>query len=124
MDGEAGWWTTSGNIGLPPLARAMGVGRQQRVMNNFVSTIAIEKKLDSLYELEHFDDELHTSPEDDQVMKLWNQRGKVTDGHIELPIPWKNDARTLPDNKYIAESRLRSLLKSLREIYLIVMMLK
>ena len=31
MDGEAGWWTTSGNIGLPPLARAMGVGRQQQV---------------------------------------------------------------------------------------------
>ena len=29
MDGEAGRWTTSGNIGLPPLARAMGVGRQQ-----------------------------------------------------------------------------------------------
>ena len=29
MDGEAGWWTTSGNIGLPPLARDMGVGRQQ-----------------------------------------------------------------------------------------------
>ena len=28
-DGEAGWWTTSGNIGLPPLARVMGVGRQQ-----------------------------------------------------------------------------------------------
>ena len=32
MDGEAGWWTTSGNIGLPPLARAMGVGRQQYEM--------------------------------------------------------------------------------------------
>ena len=30
MDGEAGWWSTSGNIGLPPLARAMGVGRQQQ----------------------------------------------------------------------------------------------
>ena len=27
-DGEAGWWTTSGNIGLPPQARVMGVGRQ------------------------------------------------------------------------------------------------
>ena len=26
MEGEAGWWTTSGNIGLPPLARVMGVG--------------------------------------------------------------------------------------------------
>ena len=33
MDGEAGWWTTSGNIGLPPLARVMGVGRQQQLKN-------------------------------------------------------------------------------------------
>ena len=30
MDGEAGWWTTSGNIGLFPLARVMGVGSQQQ----------------------------------------------------------------------------------------------
>ena len=30
MDGEDGWRTTSGNIGLPPLARLMGVGRQQQ----------------------------------------------------------------------------------------------
>ena len=33
MDGDAGWWTTSGNIGLPPsLARVMGVGRQQQAL--------------------------------------------------------------------------------------------
>ena len=31
MDGEAVWLTTSGNIGLPPLARVMGVGRQQQL---------------------------------------------------------------------------------------------
>ena len=30
MDGDTGWWTTSGKIGLPPLARGMGVGRQPR----------------------------------------------------------------------------------------------
>ena len=30
MDGEADWWITSGNIGLRPLARVMGVGRQQQ----------------------------------------------------------------------------------------------
>ena len=29
MDGEAGWWTSSGKIGLPPLA-INGVGRQQQ----------------------------------------------------------------------------------------------
>ena len=34
MDGEAGWWTTSGNIGLPPLARVMGVGRQQHFITD------------------------------------------------------------------------------------------
>ena len=33
MGGEAGWWTASGNIGLPPLARVMGVGRQQHCNN-------------------------------------------------------------------------------------------
>ena len=33
IDGEAGWWTTNGNIGLPPLARVMGVGRQHNQYN-------------------------------------------------------------------------------------------
>ena len=36
MDREAGWWTTSGNIGLPPLARVMGVGRQQQMERGYV----------------------------------------------------------------------------------------
>ena len=31
MDGDAGWWATSGNIGQPTLARVMGVGRQQQL---------------------------------------------------------------------------------------------
>ena len=30
MDREPGWWTTSGKIRLFPLARVMGVGRQQQ----------------------------------------------------------------------------------------------
>ena len=38
MDGEAGWWTTSGNIGLPPLARVMGVGRQHHMVEAYSST--------------------------------------------------------------------------------------
>ena len=40
MDGEAGWWTTSGNIGLPPPARVMGVGRQQHQAGWTVSTLS------------------------------------------------------------------------------------
>ena len=38
MDGEAGWWTTSGNIGLPPLARVMGVGRQQQLIHALITS--------------------------------------------------------------------------------------
>ena len=30
MDREAGWCVTNGNIGFPPLARVMRVGRQQQ----------------------------------------------------------------------------------------------
>ena len=36
MDGEAGCWTTSGNIGLPPLARVMGVGSQQHACGSIL----------------------------------------------------------------------------------------
>ena len=38
MDGEDGWWTTIGNIGLPPLARVMGVGRQQQHLMHMLSS--------------------------------------------------------------------------------------
>ena len=31
MDGEAGWWTSSGRIGLLPISRVKRVGRQQHI---------------------------------------------------------------------------------------------
>ena len=34
MDGEAGWWTTSGKIGLTRLANVKGVGRQKQPHTN------------------------------------------------------------------------------------------
>ena len=47
-DGEAGWWTTSGNIGLPPLARVMEVGRQQQPIpinyNRFVENVRVASR--------------------------------------------------------------------------------
>ena len=35
LDGEAGWWTTSDKIGLPPLARVTRMGRQHREYNTY-----------------------------------------------------------------------------------------
>ena len=59
MDGEAGWWTTSGNIGLPPLARVMGVGRQQQHQHNEVLTYALlNTKSDTTFILDEVADDL------------------------------------------------------------------
>ena len=41
MDGEAGWWTTGGKIGLTPLAVVMGVGRQQHHMVETYSSVGL-----------------------------------------------------------------------------------
>ena len=39
MTEKLGWWTHSGNIGLPPLARVMGVGRQQQDMKAIMEKV-------------------------------------------------------------------------------------
>ena len=43
IDGEAGWWTTSGKIKLPPLEKVMGEGRQEQIylLENCSSQIAV-----------------------------------------------------------------------------------
>ena len=60
MDGEAGWWTTSGNIGLPPLARAMGVGRQQHYYDDDSDTLIMDLSdiCDKSYDSEEENDTL------------------------------------------------------------------
>ena len=61
MDGEAGWGTTHGYIGLPPLARVMGLGRQQHlslVADGFRCTVSdvtvYFKKLDLVMDEETY----------------------------------------------------------------------
>ena len=54
MDGEAGWWTTNGNIRLPPLARVMGVGRQQQHSNYQIFSQNCQFHHRRLELLEHF----------------------------------------------------------------------
>ena len=58
-------------------------------------------------------DEPEYSVEDRKVMQLWDQQVTKKDGHYVLPIPFKRDKPDLPDNKVIAEQRLKSLGKRL-----------
>ena len=71
MDGEAGWWTTCGNIGLPPLARVMGVGRQQQ--HGIESIIIDEKKEKSPYRMRRSDGITHQIfPDHNEMISVMN----------------------------------------------------
>ena len=69
MDGEAGWWTTSGSIGLPPLARVMGVGSQQH-----------EVKEDWYEQLPA---EVATVPQHDMLLVMGDMNGKIGSDNTE-----------------------------------------
>lgn len=50
------------------------------------------------------------SVEDKKVLDNWSQNVKLKDGHYELPIPFEDPSRpNLPNNRMIAERRLKSL---------------
>ena len=53
------------------------------------------------------------SVEDRCVLELWDRNVSFSDGHYTLPIPFKNPALTLPDNRQMAERRLSSLKRKL-----------
>ena len=53
------------------------------------------------------------SDEDRRVLELWDRDVSFSDGHYTLPIPFKNPALTLPDNRQMAERRLSSLKRKL-----------
>ena len=59
-------------------------------------------------------EETGSCPDDERVIDLWNKRFRVLDGHLELPIQWKDPHATLPDNLYLAKRRLGNLLKSMK----------
>ena len=59
------------------------------------------------------DSEVSMSIEDRKVLELWEREIKLVSGHYELPIPWRNGVPDLPNNRYLAEGRLNSLVKRL-----------
>ena len=48
MDRKVGWWTTSGKIGLPSLARVMGVDRQEQLIEFVFYSIYVDLKYNEI----------------------------------------------------------------------------
>ena len=47
--------------------------------------------------------------EDMKFLNLTNRTRRMVSGHYELPLPFKNDETTLPNNRYQALQRLKRL---------------
>ena len=88
-----------------------GQGSTNEIASHFVS---LEKQVHQLWELETVDDDLLSySQEDILVLTLWKDEVEHKDGHYVLPIPWKSDEPCFPNNKWMANMRLRNLIRKL-----------
>lgn len=56
------------------------------------------------------DERQNLSVEDAKVLELVRGSSKLYEGHYQLPLPWRFDWRKLPENRVLAEKRLRYLM--------------
>ena len=79
-----------------------------QVSSHFVD---LGREMDRLLEVEALDeDALSLSYEVRKVPDLWDREIEYEDGHDVIPIPWKDETATMPNNKYAATSRLNNLI--------------
>ena len=55
------------------------------------------------------------SVQDELVTTRWEKTAMYEDGHYTLPIPFRHEDPQLPDNKQMAELRLRSMRRKLQK---------
>lgn len=78
---------------------------------------ALMEKVDRFWALESsglYDDVRAPSINDAKVEALWEKRTCITQGHYQLPIPFRRGQPKLPDSKYMATQRLQHLARRLR----------
>ena len=89
----------------------------KRVISYIVTNVhSIEEQVNKLWAIEDAIDrngDVSLSYEDRCVVDLWQREIQLDEGHYQLPLPWKNPDRLLPNNIVIASTRLHSLRKSL-----------
>ncbi len=91
-------------------------------MNNTVNRISVEKIEDLLvkqfnmdFPERRYEDNSEMSQEDRQFMMSVTKSTQFTDGHYNMRLPLKDNNIKMPNNRDVAEQRLRSLQKRLRK---------
>ena len=83
----------------------------KHVVINFIKTQGqnLENHIQNLWEVEREGDEsLAWSETDHEVIDFWDKNTKFIDGHYEIPVPWKQRGISLPNNKVMAQRRLKN----------------
>ena len=76
----------------------------------------IEADIRKMYDIERGDAGRVMSVEDKMVLEFWEREVKIDQyGHYELPIPFKDVGKKVPNNREYAMKRLRSLHKKLEK---------
>ena len=57
----------------------------------------------------NYDEKKQMSVEDCKFMQIMDSSAKVVDGHYELPLPFRKNNLTMPNNRHLAEQRMLSL---------------
>ena len=103
-------WTLNGPLGRHGLAKKGQVHCVQ-------SDVLLSKQFNQFMNLEFVDslacDGLSMSRNDKRVMSQYDDSVHLVDGHYEIAIPWRASPPSLPNDKPLAEHRLRLLRKRL-----------
>ena len=102
-------WVLSGLHGDNSYADQQG---QRHVHSHRISVETLGELLIQQYNHdfpEKYDEKKQMSVEDCKFMQIMDSSAKVVNGHYELPLPFRKDNITMPDNRHLAEQRLSSL---------------
>ncbi|XP_038060478.1 uncharacterized protein LOC119731375 [Patiria miniata] len=97
----------------------LGMANKHTATSNFIAADdSLERQLKMFWKLDTtdsiHDDTKGMSVKDKQAIAIWEESVRLTDGHYELAIPFKNYPPHLVDNRTVAERRLFSLGKRLQ----------
>ena len=80
------------------------------------NNIVLDTQIHDLWQIEHSSDNTTAFSRDEvNVLEFWDKNTKFDDGHFVVPIPWKQGFPNFPDNKFVAENRLSSLVSKLKK---------
>ena len=85
--------------------------RSVAVSNFIIGELSLDECVNQFWQLDHVP---NVNPEgysinDRKVVEHWDQTAEIVDNHYSLEIPFKQNPPNMPNNREIAEKRLRSL---------------